>query len=115
MRNDRCKHGAEKPCAYGPCGKIFRPRIEKGVEQNYCCQTCSSRHRAIAHPEARVRAVQTKREKDARRKAEAAALGVHPDQLLDAKLELYWAKVADPDYYTETRGYGFRSALVDLG
>ncbi len=115
MRNDRSKHGPEKPCAYEPCGKIFRPRIEKGVEQNYCCQRCSSRGQAIAHPDARTRAVQTKRAKEAKRKAEAAALGVHPDQLLDAKLERYWAKVADPDYYTETRMYGFRSALQDLG
>jgi hypothetical protein len=63
----------------------------------------------------RAKAGKTKSSKEAKRHAEAKRLGVPRDQLLDAKLEEYWSKVADPDYYSEIRGYGFRSALQDLG
>jgi hypothetical protein len=102
--------GKLKKCAYAKCEVRFKPVIEKGVERKYCSRACCNRDFA-QNQDARNRGAETNRERIARRKAEAAACGMTTDELLEARIDAYWRKVEDPNYYTGLRGVTSQSTL----
>jgi hypothetical protein len=102
-------------CANPPCGKLFPATKRRGRWQEYCSQRCGIQHREQRQPDIHAKAARTNRERKARLAREASDAGISTDAAFDAKVEAYWRKVADPDYYRGIRGaVTLRSALGGL-